>query len=166
MRSSLPLLRQLHLYLGVFTAPAILFFAFSGALQSFGLNDRSQDGSYVPPHWLSVMAQIHKKQSSELPQRRLAPAQAPAQGPSQTAGRESHKNAETRPPQIQVQTPPPRFPEHNPLPMRIFFLVVCAGLVTSTLTGLWMSWKYRRSKALLVGLFLAGLVIPLILLRV
>jgi hypothetical protein len=156
LRSALAFLRQLHLYLGVFCAPAILFFAFTGALQSFGLNDRSPDGSYVPPHWLSVLAQIHKKQSADLPQRRPSPPAnaAAAQKPPGSAKRV----------EAVFSASGPQFP-HNPLPERIFFLLVAMSLVATTFSGLWMSWKYKRKPALLAGLFAAGAIIPLILLK-
>ena len=34
---TLKLFRTLHLYIGTFIAPALLFFAFTGALQTFSL---------------------------------------------------------------------------------------------------------------------------------
>jgi uncharacterized iron-regulated membrane protein len=159
LRSALPLVRQLHLYLGVFCAPAILFFAFTGALQSFGLNDRSPDGSYVPPQWVSVLAQIHKKQSADLPQRK--PASAMSNGPVADKQPQAKQIV-----QVRVENLPSSPVAHHPIAERIFFLLVCITLVTSTFTGIWMSWKYRRSRVLVVGLFVAGIVIPLVLLKV
>ena len=155
MRSALPYLRQIHLYLGVFCAPAILFFAFTGALQSFGLNDRAPDGSYTPPHWVSVLAQIHKKQSAQLPQRKPSP---PAQVAS--AGPAPAKRVE-----VLVSNTPTQRP-HHPLPERMFFLVVCLSLAASTITGIWMSWKYKRNALVVAGLIVAGAVIPVVLLTI
>jgi len=43
------LLRMLHLYLGVFAAPALLFFAFTGGLQTFSLHETTRGSSYTPP---------------------------------------------------------------------------------------------------------------------
>src|ERR1700694_5036858 len=57
------LMRRVHLYLGMFSAPAILFFALTGILQTLSLHEFSRDGSYKPPMWIVVLAQIHKKQS-------------------------------------------------------------------------------------------------------
>jgi hypothetical protein len=48
--------------------------------------------------------------------------------------------------------------------MKIFFLVVAIGLFTSTLTGLYMSYKFMRNKLLVTALLLAGIIIPLLLL--
>ena len=50
--------RSCHLYLGVFTAPMLLFLAVSGGLQTFGLHEASRGSSYAPPAWLASMAQL------------------------------------------------------------------------------------------------------------
>jgi magnesium-transporting ATPase (P-type) len=50
---------------------------------------------------------------------------------------------------------------HNSLLLKIFFLVVSAGLLCSTITGLYMSYKYSRNKVLLAILFIAGIVVPI-----
>lgn len=45
--------RQVHLYLGIFISPALLFFAFTGALQTFNLHEASHNGgSYKPAKWI------------------------------------------------------------------------------------------------------------------
>ena len=51
------------------------------------------------------------------------------------------------------------------LPMKIFFLVVAVGLLTSTVTGIYMSYKYERNRLLVTGTLLAGVVVPLLLLK-
>jgi hypothetical protein len=71
--------RSCHLYLGVFTAPMLLFLAVSGGLQTFGLHEASRGSSYAPPAWLASMAQLHKKQTLEVPVRRPRPATAVAE---------------------------------------------------------------------------------------
>ena len=58
-------IRQFHLYLGTFFAPVIFFFAFSDALQTFGLHESEKDGSYNAPAWIATMAQVHKDQRLE-----------------------------------------------------------------------------------------------------
>ena len=65
--------RALHLYLGVFTAPALLFFAFTGALQSLDLHEAACGSNYKPPAWLASMANMHKKQSFGVPAKRPPP---------------------------------------------------------------------------------------------
>src|SRR3982750_981452 len=55
-------LRQLHHYVGVFFAPAILFFALSGAVQTFRLGEAGGWGG-PPPGALVWMTSVHKDQS-------------------------------------------------------------------------------------------------------
>jgi hypothetical protein len=55
-------IRQLHLYLGVFFAPAILFFSLTGAVQLFGLHEGHPGEAYQPPKWIAALASIHKDQ--------------------------------------------------------------------------------------------------------
>ncbi len=140
-------LRQLHLYLGVFTAPAILFFAFTGILQTFSLHEASRDGSYKPEKWIVVLAQLHKKQTPQLPVRRPVPT--PSAAPAKSGA--------------PVQAPPATQPSHNALPLKIFFLLVGISLFLSTVSGLYMSWRYKRSRLLLSLLAVAGIVLPVLM---
>ncbi len=171
--ASLRTLRFIHLYLGVFVAPALIFFAFTGALQTFGLHESSRGSTYTPPRWAVVLAQIHKKQIAVIPERKPTPNR-PAIGkvlpmsvegaaPAYSAG-----NAAERPVSAFAATPSIPAPQlkHHPLPLKIFFLLVCILLVTSTLTGIAMAYKYRRGSLVIAGLLLAGIVIPLVLIVV
>ena len=72
-RAFLKYTRVTHLYLGVFTAPALLFFAFTGALQTFSLHETTHSSNYKPPAWAVTLAQIHKKQTSVVPVRKFPP---------------------------------------------------------------------------------------------
>ena len=140
--SGLKTIRIVHLYLGVFIAPAILFFAFTGALQTFSLHDVAKDGSYRPASWIVFLAQLHKKQTTQL----LTP-----KGPST-------KNSSQDDPKKHDSVL-----KHSTLPMKIFFLVVSIGLFLSTLTGLSMSYMYCRNKVSLTAILLAGVVVPVAL---
>lgn len=53
-------LMRTHRYLSCFIAPAMIFFAVSGALQAFRLQEDSKDGSYKAPPALVVLSQAHK----------------------------------------------------------------------------------------------------------
>ncbi|HEV2914225.1 MAG TPA: hypothetical protein VGX92_13175 [Pyrinomonadaceae bacterium] len=56
-------IRQLHFYLGVLFAPMIIFLAFSGALQTFRLQDSPKGGgTYTPPAWIVRLAEVHINQ--------------------------------------------------------------------------------------------------------
>ncbi|WP_433969129.1 hypothetical protein [Tunturiibacter gelidiferens] len=58
-----------------------------------------------------------------------------------------------------VSTPKP----HNSLPLKIFFLLVSIGLFLSTISGIYMSYKYIRKRLLLTAILSAGIVIPILL---
>lgn len=147
-------LRQLHLYVGVFIAPAILFFALTGALQTFSLHEAARGGSYRPANWTLVLAQLHKKQTIQVPPRKAAPVAAAAPDAAIAKPQRAKNGAPAQPPQQQGP---------NSMPLKIFFLLVSMGLVSSTLTGLYMSWKYNRNVPLLATLFVAGIAVPVLL---
>jgi hypothetical protein len=148
-------LRLVHLYIGVFIAPALLFFAFTGALQTFSLHETTRGSSYKPPAWAVTLAQIHKKQTPIVPARKLPPPDKPAAD-----------KASTVPPQPSSPSKAPDAPApktHNPLPLKIFFLLVSIGLFVSTLTGLYMSYRYLRNRLLITAILVAGILIPIVL---
>jgi hypothetical protein len=157
-------MRTLHLYLGAFTAPALLFFAFTGALQSFSLHETTQGSSYKPPAWIATLAQLHKKQTTEVPVRRPRPDGGSAErqkmkgAPSAATSPDQPQSASQQPPAGQAPKP------KSHLPMKIFFLLVSVGLFLSTLTGIYMAYRYSRRKLLITGLLLAGVILPLLLL--
>ena len=149
---TLQLLRKLHLYFGLFIAPALLFFAFTGALQTLSLHESAGPG-YTPPAWLARLGQLHKDQN-------IVPRKPRAPRPE--APRPAVAEGSARP------APPPQPPlaelgkkEREHLPEKLFFLVVSLGLFSSTLTGIYMAYKYDRNRLLVTGLLLAGIVIPL-----
>lgn len=67
-------LRLVHLYLGLFLAPMILFFAFSGMLQLFHKHEAQPGDTSQPARWIAVMAAMHKDQNTEVHERKLQPA--------------------------------------------------------------------------------------------
>jgi hypothetical protein len=142
--------RLIHLYVGAFIAPAIVFFAFTGAIQTLSLHVSAKGGAYKPANWIIVLAQLHKRQTTELPPNKLqTPASfSPTVKPGALEKMSSSEKGLDR-------------PAHNSLPLKIFFLVVSAGLLCSTITGLYMSYKYSRNKVLLAILFIAGIVVPI-----
>jgi hypothetical protein len=167
----LRLARLLHLYFGVFTAPALLFFAFTGALQTFSLHETTQGSSYKPPAWVTSLAQLHKKQTLEVPVRRPKPESAPHGGPGSTGGRgatgESRLAARPNAEPSSTQGNAPNAPAPKPkshLPMKIFFLMVSVGLFLSTITGIYMSYRYTRNWLVISALLAAGVMLPLLLL--
>jgi uncharacterized iron-regulated membrane protein len=122
-------IRLIHLYLGVFIAPALLFFAFTGALQTFSLHETTRGSSYKPPVPVKKNPPPEKAASDK-------PSKQPADAPE---------------------------PKHNALPLKIFFLLVSIGLFISTLSGIYMSYKYIRNRRLITALLLAGIILPIVL---
>jgi len=55
-------LRQLHLYLGCFFAPLVAFFALTGIIQTYRLNEAPKNQPQ-PPAWVKAMASVHKNQN-------------------------------------------------------------------------------------------------------
>jgi hypothetical protein len=162
--------RLTHLYLGVFIAPALLFFAFTGALQTFSLHETTRGSSYKPPAWAVTLGQIHKKQTTVVPVRKLPPPDKPADRPDKPNDKPTTDKSQSTPPAAQpAPTAPPKSPEvlaqkpHNALPLKIFFLLVAIGLFVSTLTGLYMSYKYIRNRTLITAILIAGIAIPILL---
>ena len=147
--------RLTHLYFGVFIAPALLFFAFTGFLQTFSLHETTRGSSYKPPAIFVKLGNIHKK--ATLPGL-LKPKQTPpkAEAPK-PEGPSTVKAAPEQP-----KTPMP--PESFHWPEKIFFGIVAIGLISSTLTGLYMSWMFARRKVFIIITFIAGAILPLILL--
>ena len=146
--------RQLHLYLGAFTAPALLFFAFTGALQTFGLHERHRGSDYQPPRWLVTMAQLHKKQTMDVPMRRLRPgAVAATTGSGPMAMRDAPRDEARRATK----------PAHNALPLKIFSALVSLGLMLSTLTGIYMAYRYTRNGRLVGAALIGGVLVPVVL---
>lgn len=154
----LKLSRTIHLYLGVFTAPALLFFAITGGLQTFSLHETTRGSSYVPPAWLASAAQLHKKQTTVKPVRRPRPAEVVAVQMSPAA------DAKPIRPDGQPSDKPAMPPRKNLLPMKVFFALVALGLAISTLSGLYMAWRYSRRPRLFGTVLAAGFAVPLLLL--
>ncbi|RXH56205.1 PepSY domain-containing protein [Granulicella sibirica] len=182
--------RLFHLYSGVFLAPSLIFFAITGGLQTFSFHETTKGSSYKPPQILVELGQLHKKQTLVVPVRKAPPQDAkPAPAPEPKAAFDpsihgDHTNqqkhdrlaAPDQPPTAMAPAPAPvaapaapapaPTPQkvHNLIPMKVFFVIVAFGLLFSTLTGLYMSYKYTRSRFTVTVVLLAGVVVPLLLL--
>lgn len=147
--------RTLHLYFGVFTAPALLFFAFTGALQSVNLHEGARGSDYKPPAWIASIAHMHKKQSFEAPAKRSSPKASVA-----SAHGAANAIAATR----VNDKPSPAPDKRNLWPMKIFFVLVSLSLMLSTATGICMGWRYTRNRRRYGAMLAAGVVVPAMLL--
>ncbi|MES3153285.1 hypothetical protein [Sphingomonas faeni] len=141
--------RQYHLYLGLFFAPAILLFALSGALQTFRLQEAKGYGG-TPPRWIVWMASVHKDQS--LP-------------------REMHDTLRTTNPSALVARAPRSgqerpFTRISPLPLKIFVALMSLGLLASAILGIVIALTNRTMRRRSMIVLVAGAVLPLLLLLV
>jgi hypothetical protein len=183
-KSLLKTSRLLHLYLGVFTTPALIFFAFTGFVQTFSLHEATRGSDYKPPQILVNLGQLHKKQTLVVPVRKpqppatdrpatlmSAPAASEASAPSTATGRPGRvdgmdASSEKRAPEKAAAAVDPAAAtakKKNLWPMKIFFAIVSISLLLSTFTGLYMSYKYVRNRKLVTVCLVAGLIIPVLL---
>jgi ABC-type sugar transport system permease subunit len=138
-------LRQLHSYIGAFIAPSVLFFAATGALQLFSLHEAH--GGYRPPPWVMGLSRIHKDQA-------IAPPPARAAEPG--GGHEHHDHG--------ARAESPRATPWSVTALKWTFLAVAAGLILSTLIGLWLGFTASRRKGVILALFVLGAALPVALL--
>lgn len=137
--------RRWHTYLGVFIAPSILFFALTGALQLFALHEAH--GAYQPAAVIEKLGEVHKNQRfAAKPKRPGPPAAVSVAKPEASKAPEPEK---AKPVTVQA--------------LKWLFLLVSAGLVASTVLGLWMALTSTRRRGLIRGLLAAGLAIPVLL---
>ena len=149
-------LRQIHNLLGAFFAPAIIFFAFSGALQTFDLHEGKPGAAYQPPAWVVTIASLHKDQ-------RLPKPKAPEPDVATPPG--NHASASQSPGGPESPEPEPA-KAPSPLPLKIFVLTLAGGLIGTAVMGVWIALKnraMRRNTLIMLGL---GVAVPIVLLLV
>ncbi|MEO8373960.1 MAG: hypothetical protein ABI471_01955 [Sphingomonas bacterium] len=145
-------LRQLHHYVGVFLAPAILFFALSGAVQTFRLGEDKGWGG-PPPAALVWMTSVHKDQTVPRAEAEKPAPKADAAKPATKP--EAHDDHDHQ---------APRGP--SPLPLKIFVVILALGLITSTLLGITIALNNRAMRRTSIVMLAAGTLLPLLLLLV
>jgi hypothetical protein len=146
-------LRQLHLYLGTFLAPTVIFFAFSGAFQIFRLQDSRPGSSYQPPAWIVKLASVHMNQRLPGPPKPRPAAPPPSESPAPPAA--------PRPEAAPGGQPPPAKPSAL---LKWFFLLASIGVIVTTVLGIVMAFKSNRDRRVIWGLLVSGIVLPIVLL--
>lgn len=140
-------IRRIHGWLGVLFAPSIILFALTGALQMFGLHETERGET---PGVVAELAMVHTHQTTTIPQR-------PARPPQPEAARAEAARAEAPRPAPAQQRP-------TTLPLKIFFLLMALALTASSVLGVWIAFVSKRDQKLHIGLFVAGVVLPILLL--
>jgi hypothetical protein len=136
-------IRQVHTYLGVFIAPSVIFFAFSGSLQLFSLHEAH--GRYKPPALIAALGDVHTDQALKL-------KSGPADDDDDKAMAAKDAAAHEVPPKTKTVL------------LKWFFLAVAIGLIVSTGLGLWMAMLHGRRRVLIWLLLIAGIIAPLAIL--
>jgi hypothetical protein len=153
-------LRQFHFYLGMFFAPAIIFFALSGAAQTFRLQEEKGWGG-PPPAWLVWVAAVHKDQGPPRPKRArpvVAEAPRPVIDPAvAAAAKASAALADPFAPAQKAAKPRSR------LPMQIFTVVMGLGLTFSALLGILVALNNKAMRRLSIIMLAAGALVPILL---
>jgi hypothetical protein len=127
-------IRQWHAYIGLFIAPSVLFFALTGALQTFNLHEAH--GSYRPFALVEKLSSVHKDQVFAFGDHHAAADLPP--------------NTSDDGDRIELST----------LLLKWFFLVVGLCLLVSTAFGVWMGLTQIRAKRLAWLLLIVGTAIP------
>jgi heme/copper-type cytochrome/quinol oxidase subunit 3 len=141
-------IRKVHFFLGTFFAPSIIFFAFTGALQIFGLHEGSGEIA-----WVARLAEVHKAQTFDAPRKRPPKPAAPAIEAAR----------------ITAPSPPPaggpeRSGPSRSMMLELFFALMAVSLITSSCLGVYMAFQYKRDRRVIIGLLAAGVVLPVLFL--
>lgn len=134
--------RIVHRYLGLFFSASILFFALSGIFQVLGWHQELRGTNEAPARWIQEMAQIHKKQTLELPG-----PKPQKQANDLTDDRRSPKKSSTAP--------------ASKTAMKLFVLVMSVALIATTLLGIVMALFYGGDWRITSSVVLLGVLFPL-----
>lgn len=119
--------------------PSVLFFAFTGLLQIYGLHEAH--GGYMPPALIAKLSAVHQDQH-------FVAGHGHDSGP--------HANA------------PPHHDHDDGLGtartlLKAFFAAVAVSLFLSTLAGMWMALRQTAKRAVHLALLAIGTLVPVIL---
>lgn len=150
-------IRLVHRYLGLFFAPAIVFFSFSGALQTLGLHETSRGSSYVPPSWIVRMAQLHKKQTFYLPAPKIK-AQAASVADPQDGSAKHHSGERKKKAAIGTRNSEDGTAKFA---LKGFVFVMSIALMLSTILGVIMALRYGGDARVVWMVVLSGVLFPI-----
>jgi hypothetical protein len=162
-------IRQLHLYLGTFFAPTIIFYALTGAFQTFQYHEEHEGRPAIPI--FEKLAEIHKDQRVPKWTTPEKPSAAVATPPSSSATSPTAETPATQPEAAAKSAPQqrpagsPRPPRRKPsIPFKVFAVFMSVGLIFTTSLGIYMSFKYTREKGKVWAMLVLGTVLPIVLL--
>jgi hypothetical protein len=152
-RRPAPLARQIrewHGWIGALVAPSLLFFATTGMLQLWSLHEAH--GAYTPPTLIEKVGALHKDQKFALGHHHHD-APAAAAKPAAEAPDADHHESDHHADQ----------PKPATVLLKVFFSVVAASLIVSTLAGMWMALSQSPQRRALAIVMLIGAVTPIAL---
>lgn len=138
-------IRTLHAYLGMLIAPSVLFFAFTGLLQIYGLHEAH--GDYTPLPLIAKLSAVHQDQHFVA-------------GHGHDAGPHDAHDADGD---------APMHHDHDEelgtarTLLKAFFAAVAVGLFLSTLAGVWMALQQPLRRRTHLALLLVGTIVPIAL---
>ncbi|HEY8100019.1 MAG TPA: hypothetical protein VIF82_04645 [Burkholderiaceae bacterium] len=144
-------IRQFHLFLGTFFAPAIIFFAFSGILQLFGLHESRERGGPPPIAWIAELAEIHKNQHLR------------AETPPREEVEHVHDEHDDHESTTHTHLPPPKSAAQT-WALKAFFLLMAIGLISTSLIGIIIALQNPRTRRNAWISLALGIALPLLLL--
>jgi hypothetical protein len=165
-------MRLVHLCLGMFFTPTIIFFSITGAFQIFGLHESQPQDAFQTPEWLAALAEIHKNQAFKLPQNPEKESihetaelnQMNEAGPRKESKKESKNESQNESQKAQGPRTNERPKKHTSIPLKWLFLLLAIGLTVTSLVGIYMAFAYKRDRKLVLGLLTAGIILPITLL--
>lgn len=143
------LLRKIHLYLGMLFAPTIIFFAFTGAMQTLGLHEAEKADDRAPAAWIVALAELHKEQHLPRPKPHTLPDAPADRQPEQGMGHGDDA------PGVASSQP------GSPTLLKAFVLLMAIGVVVSSVLGILIAFKHVRFRSAAVMVLIAGMLLPL-----
>jgi hypothetical protein len=144
------LIRQLHIWISVFVAPSLLFFAATGALQTFRIPDQK-----TAPVLIQKLARVHKDDVFAVKPPR--PKKPEGAGAHEGAGKGA-RDADAKAPDAK------KAPKPSTEVLKWFFAIVSVAIAVTTLMGVWMALAYSREKLTIWMLLIAGTAAPILIL--
>jgi hypothetical protein len=140
-------LRRWHSYIGLLSAPSVIFFTLTGAYQIFSLHEAH--GDYHPPVLLEKLSSVHRDQvlkphhdhDDHAHDQDAGAVKPPEKADQQQVDDDDEVKAPT-------------------LVLKWYFTLVAVALMVSTLIGIWMGITQIGRKATAWILLLAGTLIP------
>ena len=151
------MIRKIHLCLGTLFAPALIFFAFSGALQTLGLHESEESDATRPLEWIVAMASVHKDQHLPRPDTHKIP-KALLEMRADEAKQHAHEAADAK-----KAAPEPTTRSQTLL--KAFVVLMAIGLVTSAGLGIFIAVINERTRRTALVMLGIGLLLPIVLLK-